>query len=507
MQSRRSAIRYGIKLFMIHRSSILVSRCLQLTLLCCFIVGCGESAKDAMLRVARERAATKAAEEAEEAKRLAANPVSDREPATEGTPQTTSHDLTSPETLAVSTSSLSKEKGTKPKKKVQHPEHAEPAVLKLYEEAFIRNEEIALTPDKLWERQLVMLTRISEAFKKAEQDGEVIGNILDDEGKPLLSWRIALLPYLDRTDLYRQFRLDEPWDSPYNKSLMPFVPDEFWSPYETHLHSPFLALQSPHGVFGDDYIFDFSRASDGKKTSLAIVDAGSTQKVNWTQPEDVLVTEPNDLRSLNIARWRGSIIGMTASGDLVRFADSASKNEKWAAINAKGNDGPPESFFEYLTLKSPLVEQALPVASDDVEAMAMAAATANPEAAAPQLPNALDIATMVELGSSLKPSDYFAPIPKVRLPNPRPGELKEAQDKLRSLYGKQVQEIQKPEERLTFAEDLYRQSRNLSTIPRGVSLHSRWFAIWLWPVAISTSCSKQLPHSSIVMTSILTKSD
>ena len=34
--------------------------------------------------------------------------------------------------------------------------------------------------------------------------------------KPMLSWRVAVLPYVEQDDLYKQFKLDEPWDSPHN---------------------------------------------------------------------------------------------------------------------------------------------------------------------------------------------------------------------------------------------------------------------------------------------------
>ena len=39
-------------------------------------------------------------------------------------------------------------------------------------------------------------------------------------GKPLLSWRVAILPYIDEKALYKKFKLDEPWDSPHNKELL-----------------------------------------------------------------------------------------------------------------------------------------------------------------------------------------------------------------------------------------------------------------------------------------------
>jgi hypothetical protein len=40
------------------------------------------------------------------------------------------------------------------------------------------------------------------------------------DGKALLSWRVAILPYLDLNSVYQQFHLDEPWDSPHNRKLL-----------------------------------------------------------------------------------------------------------------------------------------------------------------------------------------------------------------------------------------------------------------------------------------------
>ena len=50
------------------------------------------------------------------------------------------------------------------------------------------------------------------------------------DGKPLLSWRVAVLPYLAENDLYQSFKLDEPWDSPHNKPLLERMPRLFAPP-------------------------------------------------------------------------------------------------------------------------------------------------------------------------------------------------------------------------------------------------------------------------------------
>ncbi len=51
--------------------------------------------------------------------------------------------------------------------------------------------------------------------------------ITDKAGKPLLSWRVAILPYIDQDALYKQFKLDEPWDSVHNKKLLAKMPRIF----------------------------------------------------------------------------------------------------------------------------------------------------------------------------------------------------------------------------------------------------------------------------------------
>lgn len=41
---------------------------------------------------------------------------------------------------------------------------------------------------------------------------------------------MTLLPFLDAKALYDKYRLDEPWDSPHNKALLPEMPDVFRAP-------------------------------------------------------------------------------------------------------------------------------------------------------------------------------------------------------------------------------------------------------------------------------------
>ena len=45
-----------------------------------------------------------------------------------------------------------------------------------------------------------------------------------------MSWRVAILPFLEQEQLYKQFHLDEPWDSEHNKKLIPLMPKVYLAP-------------------------------------------------------------------------------------------------------------------------------------------------------------------------------------------------------------------------------------------------------------------------------------
>jgi hypothetical protein len=121
--------------------------------------------------------------------------------------------------------------------------------------------------------------------------------ITDKAGKPLLSWRVALLPYLEQGELYKQFKLDEPWDSDHNKKLLEKMP-RIYAPPRGKTKEPYTTYMQ---VFtGPDTPFDPARATrgpaslgarlsqfaDGTSNTLLVVEAG--EAVPWTKPDDVV---------------------------------------------------------------------------------------------------------------------------------------------------------------------------------------------------------------------------
>ena len=77
------------------------------------------------------------------------------------------------------------------------------------------------------------------------------------DGKPLLSWRVLVLPFLGQEEekLFEEFHLDEPWDSDHNRKLIARMPAVFKNP---RIDKP--GMTNYLAVVGKECMFDV----DGK---------------------------------------------------------------------------------------------------------------------------------------------------------------------------------------------------------------------------------------------------
>lgn len=110
------------------------------------------------------------------------------------------------------------------------------------------------------------------------------------DGKPLLSWRVMLLPMLEQNKLYDQFRLDEPWDSPNNRKLIDKMPAEYRSP-KSRLKEPgktnYVVPVGPGTMFEGREGINISRVKDGTAHTIMAVEVDDAQAVIWTKPDDL----------------------------------------------------------------------------------------------------------------------------------------------------------------------------------------------------------------------------
>jgi hypothetical protein len=151
--------------------------------------------------------------------------------------------------------------------------------------------------------------------------------IYSKDGKPLLSWRVAILPFIEEEALYRQFKLDEPWDSPNNKPLLAKMPklyapargrtkEPHSTPYQvfTGPLAPFQLTpdgSAPFGAKGPR----LTQFVDGTSNTLLVVEAA--ESVSWTKPEDLAYDDKKPVPKLGAA-FRGGFLAAFADG-AVRF--------------------------------------------------------------------------------------------------------------------------------------------------------------------------------------------
>ncbi|MGD9853990.1 MAG: DUF1559 domain-containing protein [Planctomycetaceae bacterium] len=129
----------------------------------------------------------------------------------------------------------------------------------------------------------------------------------DESGKPLLSWRVYLLPFLEESGLYGEFHLDEPWDSPHNRTLIERMPDVFASEHfdlnqegKTTFLFPVGETTAFHGREG----IAIRDITDGTSNTLMVLEVPHDRAVIWTRPDDFPVDQRDLMQALFGGRER-----------------------------------------------------------------------------------------------------------------------------------------------------------------------------------------------------------
>jgi prepilin-type processing-associated H-X9-DG protein len=187
------------------------------------------------------------------------------------------------------------------------------------------------------------LKRIALAMHNYHSDRRAFppAAITDRQGQPLLSWRVAILPYLglEEQELYQQFHLNEPWDSPNNRPLLDRMPAVYACPDEPRGQPPttnYLVVVGPGKLFtGKRKGVKIETLTAGTSNTLMVTE--SDRPVPWTAPEDIsadLDVEGPGVGSrhpggYHIAMADGSVRSMS-------FGSSGNSKARGAAVTRNG---------------------------------------------------------------------------------------------------------------------------------------------------------------------------
>jgi hypothetical protein len=162
---------------------------------------------------------------------------------------------------------------------------------------------------------------------------------VDKDGKPLLSWRVHILPFIEQDALYKEFHLDEPWDSEHNKKLIPRMPKIYLSSNNL----PEGSLTTYLVPVGDATIFPGKDAvamkdiTDGTSNTVLVVDAADKNAVVWTKPDDLKVDLKKPEAGLAVRDGKTFTLAF-ADGSVRNVTTKVDKKTLWAIFTRNGGE-------------------------------------------------------------------------------------------------------------------------------------------------------------------------
>ncbi len=161
------------------------------------------------------------------------------------------------------------------------------------------------------------------------------------DGRPLHSWRVLILPYMEQGELYDRFHLDESWDSPHNLPLLELMPGTYEPP--PGKKSRMLASHTVCHVFvGEGAAFEDKKElkipgdfPDGTSNTILIVEGGTPTP--WTKPEDIPF-DAESSPSLPKPLFRNMIRAALVDGSVHYIRRDISASTLRAAITRNGGE-------------------------------------------------------------------------------------------------------------------------------------------------------------------------
>lgn len=144
--------------------------------------------------------------------------------------------------------------------------------------------------------------------------------IKSDDGKPLLSWRVSLLPFLEQKGLYDRFKLDESWDSPNNRPLLDQMPDVFQTPWGNRKGNKtnYFLITGQQTVFENGTGMRLRDITDGTSNTAMLFEDHVPKEVEWTKPQDLEYKHPQT-HIVGSIHWNGIMLFGMADGSVKRI--------------------------------------------------------------------------------------------------------------------------------------------------------------------------------------------
>jgi hypothetical protein len=167
------------------------------------------------------------------------------------------------------------------------------------------------------------------------KNGALPNNTYGPDGKPLLSWRVHILPYIGEKALYDQFKLNEPWDSPANRALLNRMPMTYAAPADrtgnvaSGAKTYYRGFSNPGAIFARDQRLSIANIKDGLSNTIFVVEAGDP--VEWTKPDDLDAAPGKPFPTLGGARADPNVVMVLFGDGSVKAIRKTFPEAQWRA--------------------------------------------------------------------------------------------------------------------------------------------------------------------------------
>lgn len=145
--------------------------------------------------------------------------------------------------------------------------------------------------------------------------------IADAEGKPMHSWRVLILPYMEGNEIYKKYNFDEPWNGPNNSKLADQIGSLYRCP-EAHgdpLQTNYVAVVGSQALWPGSKGRLISQVIDGTSKTISLVEVADSG-IHWMEPRDLTFDEA--AQGVQVSGKPGAISSRHPGGANVGFADA-----------------------------------------------------------------------------------------------------------------------------------------------------------------------------------------
>ncbi|WP_435020938.1 DUF1559 domain-containing protein [Tundrisphaera sp. TA3] len=174
-----------------------------------------------------------------------------------------------------------------------------------------------------------------------------IGRTEDADGRPLHDWRTLILPYMDHEALYNSLNLSKSWDDPANAEAMATEIGVFHCP---ELPNPknmttYLGIATPDGCFPPGRPLKSEEFTDGRSTTLMVIEGGAEHAAPWMAPVDADERLILGLGPSTKSNHRGGMNALFADGADRFLSDQIAPEIRRIMITVSGHDQIPQDLY------------------------------------------------------------------------------------------------------------------------------------------------------------------